>query len=138
MKNVTLHIQNYDGKQSVALDDETSFGRTDAARVVLGDGGLSRLNTTFFRDEDAVFVVDENSTNGTFVNGAKVSGAPRQIFDGDQIKIGSETQIRVEICDSKSQIPSSRVQIPDSEPQTTAAEDRRPKTENQSPIPRRL
>ena len=135
MKNVTLHIQTDDGAKIVALEDETSIGRTDAARIVLGDGGLSRLNTSFFRDEDAVFVVDENSTNGTFVNGVKISGAPRQIFDGDKIKIGSETQIRVEVRDLKSQIPNSRLQIPDSEPKTSAAEDRRPKTENQSPNP---
>lgn len=97
MKTVTLYIENYDGVKTVALADETSVGRTDAARIVLGDGGLSRLNTTFFRDEDAVFVVDENSTNGTFVNGERVAGAPRQIFDGDRIKVGSETTIRVEI-----------------------------------------
>ena len=97
MQKVTLYIENSDGANTVALDDETSFGRTDAARIVLSDRGLSRLNTTFFRDEDAVFIVDENSTNGTFVNGERISGKPRQIFDGDQIKIGTETRIRVEI-----------------------------------------
>ena len=68
MKNVTLHIETYDGAKTVTLEDETSFGRTDAAKIVLGDSGLSRLNTSFFRDEDAIFVVDENSTNGTFVD----------------------------------------------------------------------
>lgn len=97
MKKVTLYIENLDGKKTVSLDEEISVGRTDAAGIVLGDGGLSRLNTTFFRDEDSVFVVDENSTNGTFVNGERISGAPRQIFDGDRVKIGSETIIRVEI-----------------------------------------
>ncbi len=97
MKTVTLHIENYDGRQTVRLDEEISVGRTDQAQIVLGDSGLSRLNTTFFRDEDAVFVIDENSTNGTHLNGTRISGAPRQIFDGDRIKIGTETNIRVEI-----------------------------------------
>ena len=102
MKKVSLHIENYDGRRTVTLDDETSFGRTDAARITLGDSGLSRLNTSFFRDEDLVFVVDENSTNGTHLNGEKISAAPRQIFDGDRVKIGSETTIRVEIGEAVS------------------------------------
>jgi pSer/pThr/pTyr-binding forkhead associated (FHA) protein len=97
MEKVTLYIETYDGAKTVTLDEELSIGRTDAANIVLGDAGLSRVNTTFFRDEDLVFVVDENSTNGTFVNGESVSGQPRQIFNGDRIKIGTETRIRVEI-----------------------------------------
>lgn len=102
MKKVTLYIETYDGTQTVALAEEISIGRTNAANIALGDGGLSRLNTTFFLDQDLVFVVDENSTNGTFVNGTRVSGSPREIFDGDRIKIGSETTIRVEIGEKKS------------------------------------
>ncbi len=85
MQIVTLYIESYGDSKTVTLDEEISFGRTDAANIVLGDGGLSRLNTTFFRDEEAIFVVDENSTNGTFVNGERISGRPRQIFDGDKI-----------------------------------------------------
>ncbi len=133
MKNVTLYIENYDGVKTVTLEDETSVGRTDSAKIVLGDSGLSRLNTSFFRDEEAVFIVDENSTNGTFVNGEKISSRPHQIFDGDRIKIGSETTIRVEIKDSRSQIPNSQFQTPNSEPKTPNVEDRRPKTEDQKP-----
>ena len=133
MKNVTLQIETYDGVKTIKIDDETSIGRTDSARVVLGDSGLSRLNTSFFRDEDAVFVVDENSTNGTFVNGEKISSRPHRIFDGDRIKIGSETNIRVEIRDFQAKIPDSKFQIPDSEPKNQAAEDRRPKTEIPKP-----
>lgn len=63
MEKVSLHIETYDDARSVALDEEISIGRTSAADIVLSDGGLSRLNTTFFRDEDAIFVVDENSTS---------------------------------------------------------------------------
>jgi len=102
MQQVTLYIESYDGAKTATLDEEISIGRTDAANVVLGDGGLSRLNTTFFRDEDLVFVVDENSTNGTFVNGERISGQPRQVVNGDRIKIGTETNIRIEIGEKSS------------------------------------
>ncbi len=110
MKKVTLYIESYDGAKTVALDEEISIGRTDAADIVLGDGGLSRLNTTFFRDEDLVFVVDENSTNGTFVNGERVSGRPRQVLNGDRIKIGTETTIRIEIGEKKSSAASGTME----------------------------
>ena len=139
MKRVILYIETYDGAKTVALDEEISIGRTDAAQIVLGDGGLSRLNTTFFLDEDLVFVVDENSTNGTFVNGERISGQPRQVFDGDRIKIGSETRIRVEIVSNpKSQVASQNShaqQTPDNEQQTNG-NDRKPKTELQIPNPK--
>ncbi len=134
MKNVTLQIESYDGKQTVLLDDETSIGRTDAARIVLGDGGLSRLNTTFFRDEDAVFVVDENSTNGTFVNGERVSGAPRQIFDGDRIKIGTETTIRIEIRE-KSAVGTQQSAVGIQSAEAPKTENQKPKTAVSTPNP---
>lgn len=135
MTKVTLYIENYDGAQAVALDEEISFGRTNQAQIVLTDGGLSRLNTSFFRDGDAVFVVDENSTNGTFVNGNRVTGSPRQIFDGDRIKIGSETTIRVEIGEKHSNAErgmGSAELKPEAQPPTA---DRQPPTAAASSVP---
>jgi hypothetical protein len=49
MQIVTLYIETYGGEKTVRLDEEVTIGRTDAAQIVLGDTGLSRLNTTFFR-----------------------------------------------------------------------------------------
>jgi pSer/pThr/pTyr-binding forkhead associated (FHA) protein len=65
--------------------------------LVLADSGLSRVNTTFFIDGEEVFVTDENSLNGTYLNGEKVEGRPRRLADGDTVRIGSDTRIRVEI-----------------------------------------
>ncbi len=121
MKKVTLYIETAGDTKIVEIEDEISIGRTNAAKIVLTDVGLSRLNTTFFRDGDVVFAVDENSLNGTYVNGEKISNQPQRIFDGDTIKIGSETRIRVEttqISDSKFQISNSdnykqNVQVPE-------------------------
>ncbi|MEP7037806.1 MAG: DUF5715 family protein [Acidobacteriota bacterium] len=101
MKKVTLYIETAGEAKTVEIDDEISIGRTNASKIVLDDVGLSRLNTTFFRDGDLVFVVDENSLNGTFVNDEKISNQPQRIFDGDAIKIGSETCIRVESRESR-------------------------------------
>jgi pSer/pThr/pTyr-binding forkhead associated (FHA) protein len=97
MKRVTLHILNPYDKRSVPVEDELTIGRTDVSGLVIDDSGLSRKNTTIFRDGDALLIADENSTNGTFVNGRKLSGPPEELRAGDEIKIGSETRIRVEI-----------------------------------------
>lgn len=99
MQKINLHIETPFERQTVSLEDEISIGRTSLARIVLSDTGLSRLNTSFFRDEGACFVVDENSLNGTFLNGEKLAGKPRRIYNGDTITLGSETKIRIEIAE---------------------------------------
>ena len=94
---VNLQIESGYEKSDVSVDGEISIGRTNAANIVLSDSGLSRKNTSFFIDDGELFVADENSTNGTFVNGAKVEGRPRALRDGDVVTIGSETTIRVRV-----------------------------------------
>jgi pSer/pThr/pTyr-binding forkhead associated (FHA) protein len=101
MKKVVLQIDSAGERREVTLKDEISIGRTDSADIVLPDSGLSRVNTTFFREDDEVFVVDENSTNGTFLNGEQLSGSPREIKDRDEITAGNETLIFVEIYAEK-------------------------------------
>ncbi len=101
MKKVKFKIETRDDSRTVSLEDELSIGRTDAADIVLDDIGLSRVNTTFFRDGDMVLVVDENSLNGTFLNGEKIGNKPVRIFDGDGLKLGVETYITVEIESEK-------------------------------------
>ncbi|KXK01374.1 MAG: GAF/FHA/SpoE domain-containing protein [Acidobacteria bacterium OLB17] len=96
MKPVKLHIDAPDGARSIALDEELSIGRTPESDIVIADSGLSRRNTSIFRDGDDVLIVDERSTNGTFLNGEKLDDRPRIIRDGDTIRIGSSTTIRVE------------------------------------------
>ena len=107
MNQVKLHIESPDGEQTVSLDDELTIGRTDASQLVLSDGGLSRKNTTFFRDGDDVLVVDEGSTNGTFLNGDQISGPPRVLRHGDELKIGSSTRIRIEFVGSNTETRSA-------------------------------
>lgn len=105
MKKVTLQIENQNESHIVELADELSIGRTNLAQLVLDDHGLSRLNTTIFRDGDEILIVDENSTNGTFVNGERIYGAPRPINDRNEIRLGNHTTIYVEFSDNQTQTP---------------------------------
>ncbi len=136
MKKVTLYIETGNETKTVEINDEISIGRTNAAEIVIDDVGLSRLNTTFFRDGDVVFVVDENSLNGTFVNEEKVSNQPQRIFDGDDIRLGTETRIRIDINQSSksSEIPNSKFQIPNADNYKPAAQvPEKPKSKIQNP-----
>ncbi|MEK7725382.1 MAG: DUF5715 family protein [Acidobacteriota bacterium] len=129
MKKVILHIDSAGEHQEVTLKDEISLGRTDSARIVLSDSGLSRVNTTFFRDGDEIFVVDENSTNGTFLNGEQVFTSPKRIKDRDEITAGNETLIYVEISAEK---PVAVSNSPQDDKKTTTTKKAK-KTEKSKP-----
>lgn len=135
MKKVIFHIDSDGEQREVGLEDEISLGRTDLAQIVLPDSGLSRLNTTIFRDGEEVFIVDENSTNGTFVNGEQVSSTPHRLKDRDEITIGSNTQIHVEIFAEKSVKTETKPQTPVVEKkQKKPAKTKKTEEENKLPM----
>jgi pSer/pThr/pTyr-binding forkhead associated (FHA) protein len=109
MVKVTLQIENTLERHEFELGDEITIGRTDASGLVLSDQGLSRRNTTVFRDGDAVLVVDEDSLNGTFLNGRKITGGAEELRDGDEIRLGSETLIRVRFGEATRSVSTSVV-----------------------------
>jgi pSer/pThr/pTyr-binding forkhead associated (FHA) protein len=54
--------------------------------ILLDDDKISRKHAMFFLDDDGPSVVDLLSTNGTHVNGKKVSDA--DLMEGDIVNIG--------------------------------------------------
>ena len=102
----TLHITGPFGSKTVTVETELTIGRTDQANVALDDSGLSRINTTFFVDDGELLVADENSTNGTYVNGERIEGRPRILKSGDLLKLGTHTEIRVETGAASTSQPS--------------------------------
>lgn len=103
-----LHIQGPYESRVVEVENEVTLGRTDLADVAIDDTGLSRVNTTFFVDDGELWVADENSTNGTFLNGDKIEGRPRIVRDGDRVTLGSGTTISVEISEDKRRVPEPK------------------------------
>ena len=98
MRTFVLTYSTDDGIQTILLENErTSFGRGGDADYRFEDDGLSRLHATIYREGDRVWVVDENSTNGTFVNGEKVTSTGTPIMDGDTVKIGHFTNLEVSV-----------------------------------------
>ncbi len=66
---------------------QTSIGRSPSCTIMLSDPRLSGQHATIYRDGDAYVLTDNNSTNGTFVNGNRLTGSHR-LQIGDQIGVG--------------------------------------------------
>lgn len=89
---VTLTVHSVDGARQVPLDAaRLTFGRTDAADIVIDDTSLSRVHASINREGDRVWIIDEGSTNGSSVNGEPVPAAGTPLEDGDEIYIGNTT-----------------------------------------------
>ena len=100
MIEVTLTYPTPEGSREIVIDrDRTTFGRGSEAEHRFADDGLSRLHATVYRDGDRVWIVDENSSNGTFVNGQRVAGAGTPLRQGDTVRIGHQTNLNVRMSE---------------------------------------
>ncbi|MDM7923959.1 MAG: FHA domain-containing protein [Pyrinomonadaceae bacterium] len=111
MLEAVLIIPAPEGSRELPLDPgRTTIGRADAD-VRLDDEGLSRLHASVYFENGNVWIVDENSSNGTFVNGAAVTGSGTPLANGDSIEIGNRTRVQVRITERAVQ-PAAAPAIP--------------------------
>lgn len=68
------------------LPEATSLGRAPDNDIVLQGDGISRYHARITVAQSAYFVTDLQSKNGTFVNGAAVSGTT-PLHDGDRLAL---------------------------------------------------
>lgn len=77
-------------EEAYTLDKNLSVGRTPDNDIALGDPFLSKKHARFTVREGQVFLEDLDSSNGTFVNGNRLSkGADSLLADGDKIRMGN-------------------------------------------------
>ena len=88
---VTLRTDTGESLQEYTLEkQETSIGRAPSSDILLSKDKLtSRRHATIFYENEAYFLVDESSANGTFVNGQQIEEkTPYKLQNGDQMGIG--------------------------------------------------
>lgn len=83
------------------------IGRSSEAQVLLRDGGLSRQHAVITRDAQGYRIADLGSTNGTFIDGQRISGEVR-LHDGARIEVGEETLLRFALHDAVEQAAARR------------------------------
>ena len=84
-----------DGDRYPLLAAITVLGRDNTADVILEDPGISRRHTEIRVTSDGPHLVasirDLGSTNGTFVNGERITS--QHLADGDRVNVGRTTLI---------------------------------------------
>jgi hypothetical protein len=96
-KLVVLKSPALDAGEEVPIDSlPVAVGRGGQNEVPLdGDEFASAQHARFEPRQDGLWVEDIGSTNGTFVNGARVT-TPRRLTRGDVVRVG-QTDFRVEV-----------------------------------------
>ncbi len=88
----TIVITEKGGKPRAEVFDqgEITIGRVHGNDIVLPKGNISKRHSRIVQRDGKFIIVDLKSTNGTYVNGKRIS-APLVLKDGDKLYIGDFT-----------------------------------------------
>ena len=77
-------------RTAIVLDaDNMAVGRDhEVAQIVFGDSSVARLHARIRKRNGRYWLYDEGSANGTFLNHNRLGLSPRQLQDGDEIRLG--------------------------------------------------
>ena len=90
---LTIRTGNQAGRVFALTGERFVVGRTDDCQLILDDLQVSRQHCAFNPLPDGrAFLEDLGSTNGTFVNGQRVS-APILLHGNEQIRLGDVTMV---------------------------------------------
>ena len=94
---LTLTLPPTLGSETVEVDTKRfSIGRTPENDLVIEDTSLSRRHALIENFEGRFNLSDCGSSNGTFVNGVKITAqSPQPLRPGDELNIGN-TRFRFE------------------------------------------
>ena len=81
-------VQGAGAGRAYRLGQEANLGRGKDNQIRLEDNQASRRHALIRRQAEGYLISDLASSNGTFVNGARIR-VPVQLCPGDQIKIGA-------------------------------------------------
>src|SRR4026208_742670 len=85
-------------QREIPIKQDMGLGRRAEAGLQLTEGHASRKHAKFSFAEDAVWLEDLNSANGTFVNGAKITG---------KVKLASGDRLRFDVEEFDFRVPSA-------------------------------
>ena len=94
--------------------DVSTLGRDISNDIVINDRETSRHHLRIMRSGDTLTIEDLGSTNGTFVNGKRVSGVT-PLQNGDMVGLGETVTLALEVYraqDAPPEIPPSPLDQP--------------------------
>ncbi|MDI6799452.1 MAG: FHA domain-containing protein [Actinomycetota bacterium] len=84
---VVLDSQFLEAGRMFEISGELSIGRDDSSDVRIMDDFVSKEHALIYGQDDAFYLDDLESANGTFLNGERLWGA-RPLKVGDKIQLG--------------------------------------------------
>ncbi len=106
MSFATLSYSDEDGPHTVPLAAASvSIGRSPGQDIVLRDPFVSRQHSSIVRDNSTYIVVDQKSSHGTYLNGARVDRAT--LKSGDVLQLGSLDAPRLRFDLERTRAPES-------------------------------
>ena len=91
MKTSTLILRGVNKPikdKSWSLSESTFVGRDKTLKIFIDDNSVSRKHAEITLTIDGWMVCDLGSTNGTFINGKKLSGKSYSILSNDIVQFG--------------------------------------------------
>ncbi len=87
MFSIILQSENQEPRRFDFDKEEVTIGRLSTSDISLKASNVSKQHTRIVFREGRYFIIDRKSTNGTFVNGKRVT-APVSLSAGDKVFIG--------------------------------------------------
>ena len=81
------------GQEIVLNNDVQVVGREQGCDVVIADASVSRRHARLSRRGEQIVVEDLGSSNGTFINGLRLS-APAALTPGDTLGLGQVVRLK--------------------------------------------
>ncbi|HVG60469.1 MAG TPA: FHA domain-containing protein [Hyalangium sp.] len=132
-----LIIEDDEGRKTVVpfVREEITIGRQEGNTIRLTERNVSRRHARLMRQNGHVVVEDLGSSNGTRINGERISGQST-VKDGDLIQIGDydlalQSDAQEGISTQRLRPSQSNAEDEPSEPNGSAAE---PETEAEAPV----
>ncbi len=91
LQEIVRKLYTLDGRIVMQLTQESCIigKKKDEAELVLDDFSVSRIHARISRENNAIYLEDLNSTNGTYKNGLRLQPyEKKKLEEGDEIKIG--------------------------------------------------
>lgn len=92
--NLVVEIPGRSPRHYQLLAGVISVGRGDQNAIIVEDDAVSGSHCELRLQKQSYRIVDLDSTNGTRLNGEKITDEPKKLRDGDEIALGLTAKAR--------------------------------------------
>ncbi len=84
---------------------EIIIGRDNDCDISLPERAISRQHIRIYKENERYFLKDLDSRNGTWVNGQRLEGGVKELFDGDEIHVALLVRLRYSGSEATAPLP---------------------------------